>query len=169
MCTIFFYFSFFNDTATTEIYTLSLHDALPIFGERSVGCAPICGFPKPALCNANIIDIGVGRMESDAIHATYAVLHVKCPVFRNLGRTGRGPITGSGTLIVFFISRFNRLFYKSGKTVRLPVPVCMENHLSLVTLKALPVLAGFQVMCFFERVELELHFFKSKSLAACVL
>src|SRR3712207_8391027 len=24
---------FFNDTATTEIYTLSLHDALPIFGE----------------------------------------------------------------------------------------------------------------------------------------
>src|SRR3712207_8324570 len=27
MCDIFF---FFNDTATTEIYTLSLHDALPI-------------------------------------------------------------------------------------------------------------------------------------------
>src|SRR5256885_9278378 len=29
--TIFFFF-FFNDTATTEIYTLSLHDALPISG-----------------------------------------------------------------------------------------------------------------------------------------
>src|SRR2546430_16729730 len=27
-------FFFFNDTATTEIYTLSLHDALPIFHER---------------------------------------------------------------------------------------------------------------------------------------
>src|SRR2546421_3127397 len=26
-----FVFFFFNDTATTEIYTLSLHDALPIF------------------------------------------------------------------------------------------------------------------------------------------
>src|SRR3712207_8328815 len=26
-----FYFFFFNDTATTEIYTLSLHDALPIW------------------------------------------------------------------------------------------------------------------------------------------
>src|SRR3712207_7598094 len=25
---------FFNDTATTEIYTLSLHDALPICGEQ---------------------------------------------------------------------------------------------------------------------------------------
>ena len=25
---------FFNDTATTEIYTLSLHDALPIFGRE---------------------------------------------------------------------------------------------------------------------------------------
>src|SRR2546429_4786195 len=31
MCFIFF---FFNDTATTEIYTLSLHDALPICGIR---------------------------------------------------------------------------------------------------------------------------------------
>ena len=28
---ILFFFFFFNDTATTEIYTLSLHDALPIF------------------------------------------------------------------------------------------------------------------------------------------
>src|SRR3712207_9338545 len=27
---IFIWFFFFNDTATTEIYTLSLHDALPI-------------------------------------------------------------------------------------------------------------------------------------------
>src|SRR5256714_4628078 len=30
----FFFFFFFNDTATTEIYTLSLHDALPIYRER---------------------------------------------------------------------------------------------------------------------------------------
>src|SRR5471030_3558772 len=29
LCFVFFFF-FFNDTATTEIYTLSLHDALPI-------------------------------------------------------------------------------------------------------------------------------------------
>src|SRR5476651_2874065 len=27
----YFFFFFFNDTATTEIYTLSLHDALPIW------------------------------------------------------------------------------------------------------------------------------------------
>src|SRR6266496_6540818 len=30
--TLLFFFFFFNDTATTEIYTLSLHDALPIGG-----------------------------------------------------------------------------------------------------------------------------------------
>src|SRR6266496_3669717 len=30
----FFFFFFFNDTATTEIYTLSLHDALPICPRR---------------------------------------------------------------------------------------------------------------------------------------
>src|SRR5436853_6934236 len=30
LCMSSFFFFFFNDTATTEIYTLSLHDALPI-------------------------------------------------------------------------------------------------------------------------------------------
>src|SRR2546421_9516039 len=36
----FLFFFFFNDTATTEIYTLSLHDALPISGQGSGGGAP---------------------------------------------------------------------------------------------------------------------------------
>src|SRR5438067_12339483 len=31
---LFFFFFFFNDTATTEIYTLSLHDALPILTSK---------------------------------------------------------------------------------------------------------------------------------------
>src|SRR3989449_10400031 len=31
------FFFFFNDTATTEIYTLSLHDALPILGLVEIG------------------------------------------------------------------------------------------------------------------------------------
>src|SRR5215467_16242441 len=48
-CPICFFFFFFNDTATTEIYTLSLHDALPISpsccgawarARSSPGCAP---------------------------------------------------------------------------------------------------------------------------------
>src|SRR2546422_2171871 len=35
----FSFFFFFNDTATTEIYTLSLHDALPIYhhGKAKIG------------------------------------------------------------------------------------------------------------------------------------
>src|SRR6266513_4178082 len=44
------FFFFFNDTATTEIYTLSLHDALPILGivgesgsGKSVTCRTIVG------------------------------------------------------------------------------------------------------------------------------
>src|SRR5579864_9680664 len=32
-----FFFFFFNDTATTEIYTLSLHDALPVFTGGTIG------------------------------------------------------------------------------------------------------------------------------------
>src|SRR5256885_6043571 len=36
LCFLYFFF-FFNDTATTEIYTLSLHDALPISAEDGAG------------------------------------------------------------------------------------------------------------------------------------
>src|SRR5688572_32760387 len=36
---IFFFLFFFNDTATTEIYTLSLHDALPICPDSTRGSA----------------------------------------------------------------------------------------------------------------------------------
>src|SRR5689334_23445661 len=41
----FFFFFFFNDTATTEIYTLSLHDALPIF----YGMIGMFGFVPPMI------------------------------------------------------------------------------------------------------------------------
>src|SRR2546430_9381193 len=37
------YLFFFNDTATTEIYTLSLHDALPIYRERGAGGGAVLG------------------------------------------------------------------------------------------------------------------------------
>src|SRR5574344_645056 len=36
-----FFFFFFNDTATTEIYTLSLHDALPIFPRNGFSVTPV--------------------------------------------------------------------------------------------------------------------------------
>src|SRR5256885_8652671 len=39
---VILFFFFFNDTATTEIYTLSLHDALPI-------CPAVQRKPRPGL------------------------------------------------------------------------------------------------------------------------
>src|SRR5258705_5743275 len=50
MCALFFFF--FNDTATTEIYTLSLHDALPIFAviERLTNEEGITAFEVNASC-----------------------------------------------------------------------------------------------------------------------
>src|SRR2546427_7718267 len=39
-CHATFFFFFFNDTATTEIYTLSLHDALPIWTTCAAGSRP---------------------------------------------------------------------------------------------------------------------------------
>src|SRR5256885_12046994 len=42
------YFFFFNDTATTEIYTLSLHDALPISDVYEGAPSPVVGFMSTA-------------------------------------------------------------------------------------------------------------------------
>src|SRR2546427_4514541 len=48
MCALPFFF-FFNDTATTEIYTLSLHDALPISfcRRRTSGAVPRRRWRRP--------------------------------------------------------------------------------------------------------------------------
>src|SRR3989441_12760260 len=50
-------FFFFNDTATTEIYTLSLHDALPIYA--AIGAVRTRGRRRPVLIGAG--DIAGGR------------------------------------------------------------------------------------------------------------
>src|SRR3989442_12767457 len=42
------FFFFFNDTATTEIYTLSLHDALPIWFEICPWSVSLTSVPSPA-------------------------------------------------------------------------------------------------------------------------
>ena len=72
-CFHFLFFFFFNDTATTEIYTLSLHDALPILGFKGDGFDFFGGqrgfFDYPTSSNGfidndpnTIIDIGVGEI-----------------------------------------------------------------------------------------------------------
>src|SRR5258707_9826191 len=45
----FSFFFFFNDTATTEIYTLSLHDALPICADRRRWCGAARGMGEYGL------------------------------------------------------------------------------------------------------------------------
>src|SRR2546429_4279022 len=43
------FFFFFNDTATTEIYTLSLHDALPISSSAALTAQRTIAGPKGSL------------------------------------------------------------------------------------------------------------------------
>src|SRR3989442_1973648 len=56
-------FFFFNDTATTEIYTLSLHDALPICPQQVCIAGTVTSYPafSKSLSAANPIE---GRMRS---------------------------------------------------------------------------------------------------------
>ena len=53
-------FFFFNDTATTEIYTLSLHDALPISPDKSMPRARI---------SASVSSVGMPRSISQVRRA----------------------------------------------------------------------------------------------------
>src|SRR5687768_17713566 len=59
---IFLFFFFFNDTATTEIYTLSLHDALPICA--SGAACPRRDRSRAARRNAGRGRFAAGRPES---------------------------------------------------------------------------------------------------------
>src|SRR5438874_3273779 len=74
---------FFNDTATTEIYTLSLHDALPICTERvdelrkrRDGLAAIA----PAIVEQDDVALGdrkSTRLNSSHVEISYAVFCLK--------------------------------------------------------------------------------------------
>src|SRR6266496_6306547 len=77
MYTLFFlvisFFFFFNDTATTEIYTLSLHDALPIYRGPPRRARP-AGRPvgrRPA------VDRKSTRLNSSHVEISYAVFCLK--------------------------------------------------------------------------------------------
>src|SRR3712207_8986947 len=74
-------FLFFNDTATTEIYTLSLHDALPILdpvqhAARDHGFHPALA-DRPALDEQPARDRKSTRLNSSHANISYAVFCLK--------------------------------------------------------------------------------------------
>src|SRR2546430_7680266 len=74
-----FFFFFFNDTATTEIYTLSLHDALPISGDPPRGGGALSRRPaRPrASRQARAQDRKSTRLNSSHSQISYAVFCLK--------------------------------------------------------------------------------------------
>src|SRR5690349_22147938 len=78
---------FFNDTATTEIYTLSLHDALPIYGPCPGAQSPdTAGLPRPPLSGPRSRATAWGpprtdrkstRLNSSHVEISYAVFCLK--------------------------------------------------------------------------------------------
>src|SRR6266704_5695124 len=80
----FFFFFFFNDTATTEIYTLSLHDALPISWTRSTRPRPSSSFASrwasgwgAASSGCRPRDRKSTRLNSSHVSISYAVFCLK--------------------------------------------------------------------------------------------
>src|SRR5947209_19042848 len=86
----YFFLFFFNDTATTEIYTLSLHDALPIYLGYSTDLASLGGAPPclPSSATACLVDNVLAsaipgrdrkstRLNSSHANISYAVFCLK--------------------------------------------------------------------------------------------
>src|SRR5258707_12779610 len=76
-----FFFFFFNDTATTEIYTLSLHDALPISKRplATIGFEWSFGFDIRYLLGCGLAkrDRKSTRLNSSHANISYAVFCLK--------------------------------------------------------------------------------------------
>src|SRR5438067_12140517 len=75
----FFFFFFFNDTATTEIYTLSLHDALPISRQIPLDVVPPQGIGERRDISGSDTfgDRKSTRLNSSHVSISYAVFCLK--------------------------------------------------------------------------------------------
>src|SRR5258708_12486399 len=71
------FFFFFNDTATTEIYTLSLHDALPISPAARGSCWPTSRPPRSTSRSRPRGDRKSTRLNSSHQIISYAVFCLK--------------------------------------------------------------------------------------------
>src|SRR5438445_7527740 len=71
-----FLFFFFNDTATTEIYTLSLHDALPILARHATD-PPVSRIVTFAVGQPVGLDRKSTRLNSSHANISYAVFCLK--------------------------------------------------------------------------------------------
>src|SRR6266700_2992119 len=70
-------FFFFSDTATTEIYTLSLHDALPIAARCNGGRPADASIARAAAIAARAPDRKSTRLNSSHVKTAYAVFCLK--------------------------------------------------------------------------------------------
>src|SRR6202041_530121 len=85
----FLFFFFFNDTATTEIYTLSLHDALPIWVDPT-GFGVIFARSIPSFARGNLRDWKSTRLNSSHMSISYAVFCLKKTTTSCLTKTRGG-------------------------------------------------------------------------------
>src|SRR2546422_5634408 len=103
LCVLTFFF--FNDTATTEIYTLSLHDALPILPDGSrdvVRCDIDCGIRRRAVKEEVRFREESAEVERSEEHTSelQSRLHLVCRLLlekKNNPRAPRRTTWGRGT------------------------------------------------------------------------
>src|SRR3989442_13720974 len=139
-----FFFFFFNDTATTEIYTLSLHDALPICAAQQIalpmaGNGTVLNFRGPFPDGDGINDLTAGLSADTRVpRAAYTPLGPQVPnqlLFQRSARLNEqtavnGLVGHAHTLVVGILG-----LQPSGNLLRRPV----QNQFTRNDLLQLPV------------------------------
>src|SRR2546427_10466113 len=90
-----FIFFFFNDTATTEIYTLSLHDALPIYHEADQpprSASKLRGPTRTERVGVALQDRKSTRLNSSHSQISYAVFCLKKKKKKKTKEYGNGGV-----------------------------------------------------------------------------
>src|SRR5437899_8333602 len=88
LCYLSSFIFFFNDTATTEIYTLSLHDALPIYGGQAthVPAARDLTGQLQRTEDVRAVDRKSTRLNSSHLGISYAVFCLKKKKKNNINK-----------------------------------------------------------------------------------
>src|SRR2546429_1094445 len=95
-----FFFFFFNDTATTEIYTLSLHDALPISMALALAWARgVLWMRRGARVTLSSTDRKSTRLNSSHGYISYAVFCLKKKKKINTVRAGKRELLVRTTVV----------------------------------------------------------------------
>ena len=119
-----FVFFFFNDTATTEIYTLSLHDALPISGESFTQTDGLGTYTTPGFVGRGMFKSTDNGLTFDSLAATIPTPNSNGSAWAFVNRCAADPTDATGQTI--YAATNNGLHYTTDGGTSWTNAICLN-------------------------------------------